>query len=338
MVSTSVVATKLFIPQVRPRRVARSRLVDSLNEGVSRKLTVVTAPAGYGKTTLLSEWANQSHIPVAWISLDGADNDEDRLVTYFVAAIQAVSEGSGMGEIVLAMRQSPQPLPLQTVIAAMINEMADYGQEFALVFDDYHAIDAQPVHELVDTILNYLPANVHLVIASRSIPPLPLARLRVRDELTELTTRDLKFATGEVETFLTDVMGLTLSNEDLRELDSRTEGWIASLQLAALSLKGRKDPSQVISQLTGAHRFILDYLAQEVLNDQHEALQEFLLKTSILENLSAPLCGEVTGNDDSQQSWSFLRLRICLSWLWIQSDAGFDIIGCLGISWSKNWP
>lgn len=299
MASSTIVATKLFIPQVRPRRVNRRRLIDRLNEGNGRRLTVILAPAGYGKTTLLSEWAIQSQQPVAWISLDEADNDVDRLLSYLFAALQAISPGVGMGEIAMAMRQSPQPLPLYSVLTSMINEMADYEDEFALVLDDYHAIDSQDIHDIFTYLLNYLPKNVHLVIASRAVPPLSLARLRARDELTELTADDLRFSAEESKDFLSEVMDLTISDNDIKELEIRTEGWIASLQLAAISMKGRDDPTDVILKLSGAHRYILDYLAEEVLSGQPEEIRLFLLQTSILERLTASLCDAVTGGRNS---------------------------------------
>ena len=302
--TTPLLTTKLYIPPVRPdpstglrtRLVSRPRLVERLNAGLHRKLTLISAPAGFGKTTLLSEWA--SGWSVAWLSLDEGDNDPVRFWAYFVSALQTVHEC--VGEAALATLQSPQPPPIEAILTALINEIAAVPDPLALVLDDYHLITAQPIHEALTFLLDHLPPQVHLAIATRADPPLPLARLRARGQLTELRATDLRFTPTEAAAFLNGVMGLGLSVDDIAALDARTEGWIAGLQMAALSMRGRKDVTGFIEAFSGSHRFVLDYLVEEVLDRQSSDTQNFLLKTSILERMTAPLCDAVTGRDDSQ--------------------------------------
>ncbi len=295
-----LLTTKFYIAPVRPELVSRPRLTERLKAGLHRKLTLVCAPAGFGKTTLLSEWASRRERPLAWISLDEADNDPDRFLSYLVSAVQLIESGSGIGETVLAARQSPQPLPLESILTTLINEIAASLDPAILVLDDYHVITAQPVHDMLAFLLNHLPHNLHLIISSRAVPPLPLARLRARDQLNEIQVDDLRFTLDEVSTFLDDVMRLKLAPEDVAALENRTEGWIAGVQLAALSLQGRDDPGEFIASLTGADRYILDYLTEEVLYRQPESIQSFLLRTSILERMTGPLCEVVTGRGDAQ--------------------------------------
>jgi LuxR family maltose regulon positive regulatory protein len=296
--ATPLLTTKLYIPPVRPELVSRPRLIERLNAGLDRKLTLVSAPAGFGKTTLLSEWAAAGERPVAWLSLDEGDNDLVRFLAYFVAGLQT-NEG-GIGETALAMHQSSQPPPLESILTTLINEIAEIPHNFALVLDDYHVIEAQPIHEALAFLIDHLPPQAHLVISGRSDPPLPLSRLRGRGQLSELRTADLRFAPDEAAAFLNQVMGLKLSSEDVAALEERTEGWIVGLQMAALSMRGRgaKDASRFIAALSGSHRYILDYLADEVLLQQPESVQTFLLQTAILDRLTGPLCDAVTGRDD----------------------------------------
>jgi len=287
--------------------VSRPRLIERLNaalvlddkyRGPHRKLTLVSAPAGFGKTTLLSEWVAGCGRPVAWISLDEGDNDPARFLSYFVAALQTIHQD--VGQSVVAALQSSQPPPTQAVLTTLINEIVAIQERFALVLDDYHLIDVKAVHDGIAFLLDHQPPQLHLALASRADPPLPLARLRGRGQLTELRAADLRLTPDEAAAFLNDVMGLGLSIEDIAVLDARTEGWIAGLQMAALSMQGRKDVSGFIKAFSGSHRFVLDYLVEEVLERQSSAIQEFLLQTSILERITAPLCNAVTGRDDSQ--------------------------------------
>ena len=269
---------------------------------MSRKLTLISAPAGFGKTTLLGEWRMMylgSEFPLAWVSLEEADNDPSRFLSYLVAALQAIEADAG--ESALASLRSPQPPPVESVLAAIINDITAIPKDFALVLDDYHVIEAEPVHDAVTFLLDHLPPQMHLVIAARTDPPLPLARLRAQGQLTELRAAELRFRPEEASAFLKDVMGLSISARDVEALEERTEGWIAGLQLAALSMQDREDISGFIAAFTGSNRYILDYLAEEVLQKQPERVQTFLLQTSILDRLSSALCDAVTGENESQE-------------------------------------
>jgi LuxR family maltose regulon positive regulatory protein len=293
--------TKLYIPPLRPEMVSRPRLTERLNAGLHRKLTLVSAPAGFGKTTLLSEWAASCGRPVVWLSLDKGDNDPACFWAYSIAALQTVR--ADMGETALAMLRSSQPPPIEAILTALINEMAERPEALALILDDYHVIEAEPIHDGLTFLLDHLPPQMHLVIASRADPPLPLSRLRGRSHLTELRTADLRFTPDEAASFLNQVMGLSPSAEDVAALEARTEGWIVGLQMAALSMRGREAEhiAGFIATLTGSHRYILDYLTDEVLLRQPEDVQTFLLQTSILDRLTGPLCDAVTDQDNSQE-------------------------------------
>ena len=303
--ATPLLTTKLYIPPVRPELVSRPRLIERLNAGLHRKLTLISAPAGFGKTTLLSEWIYRRGgmtppLPVAWLSLDQGDNDPARFLAYFIAALQTVQAGTG--ETALAMLRSSQPPPIESLLTGLINEIAETpstgdpsGRLFALVLDDFHVITDQQVHDGVTFLLDNLPPQMHLVLSGRADPPWPMARLRARGEMTELRASDLRFTLDEAAAFLNDVMGLGLSTEDIAALDARTEGWIVGLQLAALSMQGRKDVTAFIKAFSASHRFILEYLVEEVLDQQPSNLQSFLLQTSILERMTAPLCDAITG-------------------------------------------
>jgi LuxR family maltose regulon positive regulatory protein len=308
--ATPLLTTKLYIPPVRPGLVSRPRLIERLNEGLHRKLTLISAPAGFGKTTLLSEWVHRRSevtppLPVAWVSLDEGDNDPTRFLAYVIAALQtlALSQVEGIeaniGKGALGALQSPQPPPMESVLTALINEIVTIPDSFALVLDDYHMIEAQPIHDALTFLLDHLPSQMHLVIASRADPPLPVARLRGRGQLTELRVDDLRFTPDEVAEFLNRIMGLGLSVDDITALDSRTEGWIAGLQMAAVSMQGRENISGFVAEFTGSQHYILDYLIEEVLQRQSESVQSFLLQTSILERMSGPLCDAITGTGNS---------------------------------------
>jgi LuxR family maltose regulon positive regulatory protein len=288
----NLLSTKLRPPPVREKRVARKHLLHMLDAAVNQKITLICAPAGYGKTTLLSQWIDHRAELVAWISLDHGDNDLAQFYSYFLAAIQNID--STIGALISEMLQPPQPLPASKVWIALINDLAASEKNFVVVLDDYQEVESTAVHEALDYFIEHMPDNVHLILATRADPPLPLPRLRTRHHLTELRQNDLRFRTEESIAFLNDIMGLELSVEDVIALETRTEGWIAALQMAALSLKGHRPHltthSAFIQSFAGSHRFILDYLVEEVLEQQPPALQEFLVKTSILERLNGSLC------------------------------------------------
>src|SRR5215207_2265237 len=289
--STPILATKLYVPPPQPRVVPRPRLTERLDEGLHCRLTLVSAPAGFGKTTLLGEWLVGCGQPAAWLSLDESDNDPSRFLAYLVAALQTIAPDIGEG--VLGALQSPQSPPTESILTALLNEIAAVEDDFVLVLDDYHVIDARAVDDALAFLLEHLPPQMHLVIATREDPQLPLARLRARGQLGELRAADLRFNSSEAAGFLNQVMGLNLSAEDVAALETRTEGWIAGLQLAAISMQGRQDTTSFIRSFTGSHRFVMDYLVEEVLGQQPERVQTFLLRTSILERLCGPLCDAV---------------------------------------------
>jgi LuxR family maltose regulon positive regulatory protein len=289
--STPILVTKLYVPPPRPKGVLRPRLIERLNEGIHRKLTLISAPAGFGKTTLVNEWLAGCERPVAWLSLDEADNDTTRFVAYLIAALQTIV--ANLGEGVLGALQSPQPPPTESVLTALLNEINTIPENFVLVLDDYHVIDAKPVDQALTFLLEHLPPQLHLVIVTREDPHSPLARLRARGQLTELRAADLRFTPSEAAEFLNRVMGLNLSAENIALLETRTEGWIAGLQLAALSMQGHQDATNFIRSFTGSHHFVLDYLLEEVLQKQPKSVQTFLLRTSILNRLCGPLCDAV---------------------------------------------
>ena len=244
-----ILATKLYIPPSRRRVVLRPRLVERLDEGLAagNKLTLVSASAGFGKTTLVGEWVAGCGRPAAWLSLDAGDSDPSRFLTYLIAALQTAAPGIGDG--VLPLLQSPQPTPAESTLTALLNDIATIPSDVVLVLDDYHALDAQPVDDALAFLVEHLPPQLHLVIATREDPALPLARLRARGQLTELRGADLRFTPSEAAEFLGRVMNLDLSAEQVAALDARTEGWIAGLQLAAISLQGRADAD-------GLHRVV----------------------------------------------------------------------------------
>ena len=298
----TLLTTKLRAPRTRQNLVERPRLREALNRDEERKLTLVSAPAGFRKTTLLVEWLMErsgNGRSVVWLSLDESDNDPARFLSYLVGALQNVEEGIGEG--VLASLRSPELPPIETVVGALINELAGAEREVTVVLDDYHLIDTRLVHEAVSYFLEYLPENVSLVIATRTDPPLSLSKLRARDQVTEIKAADLRFTTDEAAAFLKDVMGLSLSTEDIATLEEVTEGWVAALQLAALSMRDREDASAFVESFSGSNRHVLDFLAEEVLERQPADVREFLLKTSVLERMSAPLCDALTGRDDGQE-------------------------------------
>jgi ATP/maltotriose-dependent transcriptional regulator MalT len=290
-----LLATKLHVPGPRPGFVARPRLAGALGGG----LALVCAPAGFGKTTLLANWLRSSGRPVAWLSLDVGDNDPVRFWRHVVAALDRARPG--IGERVAPLL-APPPSVFEGLVTALINELAAQSgePEIVLVLDDYHLVDARQVHASLAFLLEHLPPGLHLVLASRSDPPLPLARLRAHGQLAELRTDDLRFTAEEAAALLRESAGGALPGAAVAALVARTEGWAAGLQLAALSLRGRSDIAGFVADFSGSHRYILDYLTGEVLDGQPEQVREFLLETSVLERLSGGLCDAVTGRDDGQ--------------------------------------
>ena len=289
-------ATKLHVPLPPAQLVRRPRLVERLQQAVKGPLTVIAAPAGFGKTTLLSTWLEVASLQAAWISLDQDDDDLTRFWYYVFTAIARVQPGCGTSALSSLQTSGPSPLPpIENILSGWINELAALPHQMALVLDDYHLISAQPIHRAVTFLVDHLPSQLHLVIATRADPPLPLARLRTRGHLTEIRAADLRFTSKEAAAFLVQVLGSTLSSEAISALEARTEGWIAGLQLAALSMQGRQDISGFVAAFTGSHRYIIDYLVEEVLARQPEPVQTFLLQTSILERLQGSLCEAVMG-------------------------------------------
>lgn len=290
--------TKLFVPPPHPARVERAALLARLVEGLAGKLVLVSAPAGSGKTTLVSAGLQRSGLPASWVSLDGRDNDPARFWTYFVAGVQTLFPA--LAENALAMLQSPQPPPIETILTELLNEIADLEGDFIVVLDDYHVIEADAIHQALTFLLENQAPQMHLVIATRSDPPLPLPLLEVRRELVRIGPSELRFEQPEAEAFFNQVMRMDLSREQVAELQRVTEGWVAGLHLAALSLQAVGDASRFIRSFSGGHRYVLDYLAQEVLYRQPSHLQDFLLKTSILERMCGSLCDQVIGSREPQ--------------------------------------
>jgi LuxR family transcriptional regulator, maltose regulon positive regulatory protein len=294
--ATPILATKLYLPPPRRNAVLRPHLIEQLNEGLKGKLTLISAPAGFGKTTLVSEWVAGCGRLTAWLSLDTGDNDPIRFLGYFIAALQTVETTLGKG--LLALLESPQPPPTEALLTPLLNDITALSDNFMFVLDDYHLIDAKPIDTILSFLLEYLPAQMHLVITTREDPQLPLARLRARNQLTELRAADLRFSPSEATTFLNQVMGLGLSAQEVTSLEIHTEGWIAGLQLAALSVRGQADVAEFIRAFTGDNRYIVDYLVAEVLQRQPERVRSFLFQTSILDQLNGPLCDAVTGHEE----------------------------------------
>jgi LuxR family maltose regulon positive regulatory protein len=289
--ATKILATKLYIPSSRPEIVYRPRLIERLNENLHSKLTLISAPVGFGKTSVLSEWIPKSPHCVTWLSLDKDDNESIRFWTYFISSLQGLR--SDLGKDALSLLQTIPAPSINSILLTLINDITTFSDTFAMVLDDYHMIDSKPIDQALTFLLEHLPPNMHLVITTREDPHLPLARLRARGQLTELRAADLRFTPSEATEFLTQVMGLNLSEEDIVALENRTEGWIAGLQLAAISMRGQKDLTSFIQSFTGSHHFVMDYLVEEIFQQQSEFVRTFLLCTSILERMCGPLCDAV---------------------------------------------
>jgi LuxR family maltose regulon positive regulatory protein len=361
-VTDAILQTKLHVPLLRSSLVSRPRLIDKLNAAMDGRLILISAQAGSGKTTLVTEWlANlrfalddfgldlrsdqivnrKSKIKnqIAWLSLDDSDNDPRRFLDYLLAALKQIR--ADVGRSAEAMLQSPQSPPTELILTALVNELSAISQPFILVLDDYHVIHTPPIHGQLNFLLEHQPQQMRMVIITREDPPLPLPRLRARGQLIEIRQADLRFTSDECADFLQRVMGLNLSLDDIAALERRTEGWIAGLQLAALSMHGHEDVSGFVQAFTGSSRFVLDYLMEEVFNRQTPDVKEFLLKTSILERLSAPLCDTVIGNQLSVVSDTDHRSLIHRSYLLIWNTPtyssspstnpvfGIAIIACL---------
>ncbi|MEJ2263275.1 MAG: LuxR C-terminal-related transcriptional regulator [Anaerolineales bacterium] len=307
--SIPLLSTKLHIPSSRAYLVPRPRLSDLLEASKHAKLTLVSAPAGYGKSTLVSEWLHQSRLSVAWLSIDTNDNNLKRLVTYIIAAIRTAI--ADFGQLTLALLETPQPSRPDTILTVLVNELNDIRAQIALVLDDYHLITERSIHEAIAFLLEHLPPFVHLLILTRSDPAIPIARLRAQDQLVEIRADDLRFSAEEATAFINSTMGLALSPDMIHALEERTEGWITGLQLAALSMQDLEvqQLGEFIAAFTGGHHYIVDYLLEEVLNRQPGPVREFLLRTSILERMTGGLCDALTGESDGQITLERLEQR-----------------------------
>ena len=304
-----LLATKLHVPRPRPHQVQRARLIQRLQQGMERTLTLISAPAGFGKTTLLANWLASSAIPVAWFSLEPQDNEPTRFLSYLIAALQ--THNPRLGKTAQALLSPMQSPPMETVLTLLINDLLTDGtvnqEHFVLVLDNYQVITAEAIHHALSFLLSHLPPRLHLVLAPREDPPLPLAHLRGRDDLLETRAADLRFTREETTTYLVDMMGLSLSTQDIALLQERTEGWITGLHLVALSLQGRDDQADFITAFTGSHHYVADYLLGEVLNRQSKDVQDFLLQTCILDRLNPLLCDTVRDQEGSGVLLDFLE-------------------------------
>lgn len=307
---TSLLATKFHKPSTAAALVARPHLIQCVNEGMRKKLTLICAPTGFGKTSLLAEWyawrTEQSAPPAlsAWVSLDESDNDPGQFWHYVLVALRRLAP---ICEEALLLLRSPEPPSIEIILTSLINSLVGRTDELVLVMDDYHVIEAPLIHQALAFLIEHIPPRAHLILATRSDPPLPLARWRSRGQLSELRSDDLRFRPAEAEVFLRKATGRSLPTEVVAALEQRTEGWIAGLQLAALSLKGRSDLTDFIRAFAGSHRYVLDYLTEEVLHRQSEAVQTFLLRTALLDRLCGPLCDAVTAQQNSQEMLAYLE-------------------------------
>jgi len=301
-VARAILETKFYAPRRRGDLVSRPQLAERLGRGIGSKLTLISAPAGFGKTTLLAEWLDgqsSNDRSIAWLSLDQTDNDSASFWTYVATSLHRASPAAGPA---LSLLQESQPPPIETILTTLLNGLGEADNEVVLVLDDYHVVDAADVQEQMTIFLDHVPPQVHVVIATRADPPLPLARMRARRELVEIRAADLRFNQDEAATYLNDIVGLALDARHVAALEERTEGWIAALQLAALSIQGRDDVAGFIEGFTGDDRFVVDYLVEEVLERQPDEVRRFLLRTSILDRLCGALCDAVTGQDGGRST------------------------------------
>jgi LuxR family maltose regulon positive regulatory protein len=301
---TDLLASKFYFPPHHLDLVPRPHLLESLEEGLNRKLTLVSAPAGFGKTTLLSEWIRDGGHPAAWLSLDKNDNDLSRFLIYLIAALQRIDPEIGI-DVQAALEESHSP-HFEILLTRLVSEIEKLPDKVIILLDDYHLIDSKSVHDVINFLIEYLPATIHLVICGRTDPPLPIPRLRVRGEVNEVRTSHLRFTKNEMATYLNGLMGFELPSDSIAALEARTEGWIASLKLAAISMQGRQDWPEFITQFSGTHRYVIDYLIDEVMARQPEEVQTFLRRTSILERFCAPLCKYVVGGSEDMDIINYL--------------------------------
>ena len=302
---TDLLASKFYFPPHRLDHVPRTHLLESLDSGLSGKLTLVSAPAGFGKTSLVSEWIRACGRPTAWLSLDKNDNDLPRFLIYLIAALQRIDPEIG-ADVQAVLEESLSP-NFEILLTRLIKEIEGLPDKSIIVLDDYHLIDTKSVHDVINFLVEYLPPTIHLVIAGRADPPLPISRLRVQGEVNEVRTSELRFTKKEVTAFLNDLMGFDLSSEGIAALEARTEGWIASLKLAALSMQGRVDWPEFIAEFSGSHRYVIDYLVDEVMARQPEEVKTFLRRTSILDRFCAPLCQSVAGVSEGMDIIGYLN-------------------------------
>lgn len=303
--TAQILTSKLFIPQPSLKLVERPNLIARLNEGLACKLTLISAPAGFGKTTLVAEWIPNSSVPFCWITLDEGDNDMGRFLAYIIACLHSIS--IDVDEQLLTLIQSPERRPFEAILIPLLNQIAAARQNFALVLDDYHLITSQEVHEAVAFLLDHAPPSMHLVITTRADPPLQLSRLRARGQMTEMRASDLRFSVQEAEYLLNHVQDLQLSIDSLETIMNKTDGWIAALQMISIALKGSADPASYIKELSGNQSYIADYLMDEVINQQPDEIRSFLKQTSILDRLSGALCDAVLGQGNSSQILKYLK-------------------------------
>ncbi|MFZ0547936.1 MAG: LuxR C-terminal-related transcriptional regulator [Candidatus Promineifilaceae bacterium] len=299
MINT-LLQTKLYIPPTRANIVPRTQLLQKLNDGLHGKLTLASAPAGFGKTTLITDWLSQLDCPVGWVSLDEDESDPQQFFRYMAVAIQSFPDSQ---HSLTNQLQSSQPASAKSLAASMVNDLASVSTHCLLVLDDYHEIESTEIDLAFAFVLDHMPPNLHLVITSRTDPGFPLSRLRARNQLTELRAQDLRFTKAEAAQFLQQNMNLTLSSDQIVALETRTEGWVAGLQMAALSMQNRDDVDDFVTSFTGSHRFIMDYLVEEVLNQQSIEVQNFLLKTSVLTRLCAELCDQLLQSPPTSQQF-----------------------------------
>lgn len=334
---TPIIATKFYIPAPRPKAVLRQRLTERLNKGLYRKLTLISAPAGYGKTTLVCEWLADCGRPAAWLSLEQGDNELTRFLTCMISSLQTIEKNIGEG--VLSVLQSPQPPPTKSILTALLNELAAIPAPFILVLDDYHAASSKGVNEAVSFLLDHLPKQMHLMIMTREEPSISLPRLRVRDQLTELRVADMRFTLTEAEAFFNRAMDLNLSIDNIAGFQTRTEGWVAGLHLAAISIQEDHDADLLLRSFTGNHHFVLDYLAEEVLHRQPEAVQDFLLRTSLLDRLCGSLCDNLMLNPEvsGQRILIDLDRKNLFIIPLIRNDVGIVITICSRISFADGY-
>jgi len=300
-VETPLMITKFNIPPLRLPVVTRTRLLARLETCVNYSLLLVAAPAGFGKTTLLSEWVHQIRSPMiaAWFSVEQSENDPRRFWEYFITALRTLKPD--IGEITLELLHASQPIPIESMLTPLINDLTGIEQDSFLILDDYHFIRLEPIHSGVNFLLEHLPSRLHLVIATRADPPLPIAHLRGKGAILEIGVDDLRFTAEETAALLIGLGAPALSSGDIGALNARAEGWVVGLKMAMLSMRNEKDISGFISGFTGTQRYIMDYLIEEVLQRQSPEVRDFLLKTSVLERLSGPLCNAITGRHDGQE-------------------------------------